>query len=229
MQVNIQQVDIFILIVAGLLILYDIYRLLPFLVLRRNPKALGCWFESQEYTARALSSATLLGDWARQVENLGFARLGIKTERTPVEGRKFRGLSFVALDGRTYADIVLFPDQSPAGLYFYTPLREGGLVFTRNYAGGAQSSQPGTVVTNVPTGDVASAYQTHLDKLAEVEKSGYHPEVGLDQSGRIAATYAFYASTYYKETARQMLASRWTSLSIVLLFAVAAIAFLVIK
>ena len=87
-------------------------------------------------------------------------------------------------------------------------------------------AEAGTVVSNLATAEVAAVYQAHLARLTETVRFEAWPVVKADQTGRIDATYAFYASAYYKGTARQLMRPAWFSLSIALVFALLACAFL---
>jgi hypothetical protein len=90
-------------------------------------------------------------------------------------------------------------------VYLYTPLRGGGMVFTRDYAGGAQVDDESLSVRNVPTEDLERLAGAHHDRVEDMRRRGKELEVRATQAGRQQATHSFYASHYYRKTSTRFL------------------------
>ena len=168
---------------------------MPLLVLALNRRAFRFYFESPEAAAELLGRSIHLREWVERLKELGFNVMGISTEKLPLWGPAFSGLSLVSTPADTYAGIVLHPDGEPASLYFYTPIRDGGMVFTRNFAG-EEVHKDRYSVRNVETINFAAILDDHSARVQEFRDRGLRPAVGSTQAARIAATVAYYDSEY---------------------------------
>jgi hypothetical protein len=177
----------------------------PLLALSINGGRLTSYFENTEATAAALRRSALLAEWFKSLKDLGFAVLGVKAEKLPLWGPVFRELALASPGGEAYAGIVLYPDGSPASLYFYTPMRGGGMVFTRNFAGRELEAER-TSVRNVQNADAAAIFNDHRARVDQFRFRGLTPAAGATQAARLDATTAFYESEY----GRQSLPPPWS-------------------
>jgi hypothetical protein len=89
----------------------------------------------------------------------------------------------------------LHNDGSPASLYFYTPVRNGGMVFTRNFPGPDAEGQRYSVKSFL-LDDLGSMLNAHRMRVEDFRNKGLMPEIGATQQARLAATTAFYDSEY---------------------------------
>jgi hypothetical protein len=130
------------------------------------------------------------------LQELGFSLLGVKLEKLPLWGGTYREVALASEEAEAYASIGLRKDGRPRGLYFYTPLRDAGMVFTRNRALGGEAESERLSVKNVPTQNFKEILDSHQQRLRVLKERGLVPSVGLSQQARIEATRAFYASGY---------------------------------
>lgn len=190
---------------AIILVLVNAQRYLPNLVMYLRPSSLSCWFEDSAMTLTILSSSPRAQEWVDMLSEQGFFLLGVKAEKLPLWGEIYREISFYAPDERSYAGIVIHPTGAPSSLYFYTPLKQGGMVFTRNFSQGIEVQSDGLSVKNVVSENIEEIYRSHQVRLELCEKDGFTPVVHGSKDGRIAATRAFYASGYYRRVGKELM------------------------
>ena len=184
-----------ILPVVILLVVFSGYQALPLLVLALNPHAIRFSFESDQDTRDLLRRTIHLREWLDRLKDLGFTLLGQKVEKIPLWGPAFRELALVSAEAEAHAGIVLHPDGTPASLYFYTPIRNGGMVFTRNFQG-PEAEGERLSVRNVEHIDFRFILNDHLARVRSFRDRGLIPRAGATQAERLAATAAFYDSEY---------------------------------
>jgi hypothetical protein len=173
----------------------------PLLVLAFNPRAMQVSYDSPEATAQQLATSAPLREWAERLGGLGFTVIGLATEKLPLWGPAFRELAMVSTSAEAYAGIVLHPSGEPASLYFYTPIRGGGMVFTRNFAGD-QVQRERYSVRNVQTINFAAILSDHVERVQEFRMRGLQAALGSSQAARLAATAAYYDSEYGRASLR---------------------------
>jgi len=193
------------LVVALALVVLTGRRALPALLLRLRPELMRCWFLSADQEAQVLGDSPALVDSLERLKRLHYFLLGVKVEKLPVWGPEYREVALAARDHSAFASIVLQPFGAPACVYLYTPLRGGGMVFTRDYAGGAQVDDKSLSVRNVPTEDLERLARAHHDRVEDMLRRGRELEVRATQAGRQQATHSFYASHYYRKTSTRFL------------------------
>jgi hypothetical protein len=174
---------------------------LPALLLLVRPGLLRCRFADAEQEADCLGASPALEDCLQRFKAQHFFLLGVKVEKLPLWGREEREVALAARDHSAFASIVLQPFGAPASVYLYTPLRRGGMVFTRDYAGGAQVEKEQVSVRNVPTEDVELLVRDHHARVEAMLERGAVLDLHSSQAGRLDATRAFYASEYFRRTA----------------------------
>ncbi len=118
-------------------------RALPPLLMRIRPGMLRCWFLPADQETKVLGDSPALVESLDRLKRLHYFLLGVKVERLPWWGPEFREVALAARDHTAFASIVLQPFGAPASVYLYTPLRGGGMVFTRDYAGDLRSRMNG--------------------------------------------------------------------------------------
>ena len=128
--------------------------------------------------------------------SLGFSLLGLKCEQLPLWGRTIREIALVARQADTYASIVLRKNGEPASAYFFTPFRDGGMVFTRNRPFGMEVEGHRLSVKSVPDPDFRNVFDVHTRRVRRLMDGGAVPAVGSGLQARIDATEDFYHSAY---------------------------------
>ena len=187
---------------AGALTLfsYGVWKALSFLLAILNPRRIRCWFSDGQARDQVISKSAALQEGWRELEALGFRLLGVKHEKLPLGGRHAWELSTVSPIAEAFASIVLKGNGEPFIIYFYTPLLEGGLVYTRQrstFLGELESRN--TSIKNIDSTNLGDLLASHRERLAAFKQKGFHPLLVDSQGGRIEATYAFYTSGYAKK------------------------------
>ena len=199
------QLELALLFVALALVLLTGRRAIPALLMRIRPGMMRCWFLPPDQEAQVLGDSPALVDSLERLKRLHYFLLGVKVEKLPLWGPECREVALAARDHSAFASIVLQPFGAPASVYLYTPLRGGGMVFTRDYAGGAQVDDEWLSVRNVPTEDRERLAAAHHDRVEDMLRRGRDLEVRATQAGRQQATHSFYASGYYRKTSTPFL------------------------
>jgi len=187
--------------VAGGLVLLTGRSVLPGLLVVIRPSRLRCWFLDVEQEVKAISASPLLEECLQRLKAQHFFLLGVKAEKLPLWGREEWEVALAARDHSAFASIVLQPFGAPASIYLYTPLSGGGIVFTRDYAGGEQAETDRLSVRNLPTEDLERLVRDHHARVEAMRARGAVPGLRPTQAGRLDATRAFYASDYFRRAA----------------------------
>jgi hypothetical protein len=179
--------------ISGLIVGYVVL-MTPTILFCFNPRLVRVSFEAGPAGIDRITSAAAR-DVAAVVEQLGFARLGVKVEKPPL-WPTVRELALVADDRRCYASVGIM--GSRARLYFYTPFPRG-FVLTSSSAFSKIHS------TDVAQRSYAGCgprelLQHHYEALAAFGRGG---EVVPTQDARVAATYHYYATAEVRRTLRR--------------------------
>ena len=178
---------------------------LPILAFVLKPDAMRYSFDDSFAGQELISKSGELQDWVRRLQELGFFLLGVKAEKLPLWGPAYREAALASRESETYASIVLHRNGKPASLYFYTPFRDGGMVFTRNHAFAPEAEGERVSVQNVPVQDFKEILDNHEQRLRIFKESGLAPMPGYNQQARIEATRAFYESDYSRRHGRYLM------------------------
>jgi len=198
---------------------------LPGLLLRVRPSMLRCWFLESDREAEVLGASPALEDCLQRLKAQRFFLLGVKVEKLPLWGRQEREVALAARDQSAFASIVLQPFGAPASVYLYTPLKNEGMVFTRDYAGGAQAERERLSVRNVPTGDLERLVSDHRTRVEAMLERGEAVDLRTTRTGRLDATRTYYSSEYFRRAATPALIPGLVALSlsvVLLLWAILA-------
>jgi hypothetical protein len=99
---------------------------------------------------------------------------------------------------------MLTPDKGVLGVYFYTALSGGGIIFTRGQSRMPEIELPDASIKNNLTGDLKAMLSSHSQRIRAFKQRGNHVFPVSDQASRIEATYIFYESTYMKLARRNL-------------------------
>jgi hypothetical protein len=174
---------------------------LPGLLVVISPSRLRTWFLDADQEADALGASPLLEECLQGLKAQYFFLLGVKAEKLPLWGREGREVALAARDRSAFASIVLQPFGAPSSVYLYTPLAGGGMVFTRDCAGGPQAESDQLSIRNVPTENLVKLVGDHRARVEAMRERGSVLDLRPSQAGRLDATRAFYASEYFRRAA----------------------------
>jgi hypothetical protein len=191
-------------LLAVVLAIWTGWRAVPLLSFALTPWRVRYWFLEAEAANRIMAGSQSVQARLQELRALGFTPLGVKMERV-LWRQAGREVALVSTEAETFASIVLTRDGRALSVYFYTPLSDGGLVFTR-----AESSLPvmesrNTSVKNVAGKGLDKLLASHRLRLRTFRHQGLKPAVAPTQAARLAATRTYYASTYARRAGRNLL------------------------
>ena len=217
-----------VLILALFLTVYSAAQAVPLLALMFTPRLLKFWFIDKMDSDRRIASSPSAQEKIAQLRELGFAVLGIKGERILWQPPVYE-VSLTNPAKETFASIILGPDDGTLGVYFFTALSGGGIVFTRARSRLREMETADTSVKNTPSGDLNTMLTSHSQRIRVFKQKGISPLSGWDQAARIEATYVYYGSAYIRKGRRnlpRLLPAINFALAVVLLIAVLVTAIL---
>ncbi len=191
---EISNVAVFVLL-AAIVFLLGI-RAIPTLIFMIHPDFMSYQFDNPGADGELALKSDALQDWIRRLRELDFFLMGIKSEKLPLWGSAYREATLVSREAESYASIVMEKDGSPLSLYFYTPLRGGGMVFTRNHQTAPEAEGERLSVKSIVSEDFQKILDGHVQRVRSFQDKGWMPAVGSTPEARIEATRAFYASPY---------------------------------
>jgi hypothetical protein len=195
-----------ILLLTAFLVIYTGWRAIPLLLFAVLPGQIRASFldpdEAQRLTAAAPDVQARLAD----LKALGFGIMGIMAEKA---WWRRPALEVVAnsVEKSAFAAVVLGPAGQAVGVYFYTPLAGGGLVFTRARSPLPEMETADTSVKDMPGASVDKLWVSHRRRLQALRERGQRPLPVDDQAARLAASRAYYASAYGRRARRIFLRS----------------------
>ncbi len=100
---------------------------------------------------------------------------------------------------------MLSPEAKVRGIYFFTPLSGGGMVFTRGYGSQGEVEDGRTSVRNVVSSKLEDLWASHSQRVEQFRQKGFTPLVNNSRESRLEATRLFYRSDYARRMARSLL------------------------
>lgn len=192
-----------VLILTLFLTIYTGAQAIPLLVLLYAPRLLYFWFIDPVESERWINASPPVQEKIEQMGELGFVSLGIKAEKilwqTPVYE-----VSLTNTEKEAFGAIMLTPDKGVLGVYFYTALSGGGIIFTRGHSRMPEIELPDASIKNNQTGDLKAMLASHSQRIRAFKQRGITVIPVNDQASRIEATYKFYESTYMKQARRNL-------------------------
>jgi hypothetical protein len=195
-----------ILLLTIFMVIYLGWRAMPTLVIALTLSQIRARFldaaESDRIIAGAPSVQAKLADLRAQ----GFDLLGIMVEK-PWRQRGVLEVATTSGDKSAFGGIVLSTSRQVVGVYFYTPLAGGGLVFTRSRSALPEVENDNTSVKNLPGASVDKLWLSHRKRLQTLRERGQRPLPVADQAARLAAGQAYYTSAYARQVRGRLLRS----------------------
>jgi hypothetical protein len=206
-----------VLFLALILAFYTGAQAIPLLVLLYAPRLLTFWFIDPAESERWISASPAVQEKIEQMGELGFVSLGIKAEKILWEKPAYE-VSLSNTEKEAFGAILLTPDKGVLGVYFFTALSGGGIIYTRGHSRMPEIELPDASIKNNLTGDMKAMLSSHSQRIRAFKQKGMTVIPVSDKASRIEATYIFYESTYMKQVRRNL-----PRLLPVINFAVAAI------
>jgi hypothetical protein len=192
-----------VLILALFLTVYTGGQAIPLLVLMFAPRLLKFWFISSDESEHRIGSSISAQEKIDQLSELGFSVLGIKGERILWQPPIYE-VSLANPAKGTFASVILDPNDQALGVYFFTAVSGGGIVFTRARSRLLELEIPGTSVKNISNSDLNTMFASHSQRIRAFKAKGLSPLPVSDQASRVEATYAYYESVYVKKGRRNL-------------------------
>jgi hypothetical protein len=178
---------------------------LPVLIFMFRPETMRLTFDEPSEGLARIAGSPQLQEWVEKFQTLGFALIGVKNETLFLTRRKYREAALVSPERDAYASIVLHRDGSPAGVYFFTPFRDGGMVFTRKTGLAPEAEGPNLSVQNCASADFGEMYARHAERVRAFQATGAIPSVSSSPESRMEATRMFYSSDYSRHNWRYLI------------------------
>ena len=181
---------------------------LPILLFALFPTRIRSRFLDESAAQKLMAAHPLQMETVAELKALGFDMMGVRIEQLPLWGMQLPAIALVSAESRTYASVLFSARQKPVGIYFFTPLKSGGMVFTRNQEQQPEFESALESVKNVPGVPISAVYAAHLSRLrsrsvAEAALWDVNP-----QENRHTAARLFYATTYGRKQVRKYLTTR---------------------
>jgi hypothetical protein len=191
-----------ILLLTAFLVIYTGWRAVPMLIFALVPGHIQGRFLTTAECDRIIAASPNVRSKLADLQALGFDTLGILAEKVWWRRRPSLEVVATSVPKSTFAAIVLTPAGKAAGVYFYTPLAGGGLVFTRSRSPLPEMENDNTSVKDVPGASVDKLWASHRRRLQALRERGQRPLPVGDQAARLAAAEAYYASAYARSARR---------------------------
>jgi hypothetical protein len=192
-----------VLILTLFLTIYTGAQAIPLLVLLYAPRLLKFWFIDPVESERWINTSPPVQQKIEQMGELGFVSLGIKAEKILWQKPAYE-VSLANTEKEAFGAIMLTPDKGVLGVYFYTALSGGGIIFTRGHSRMPEIELPDASINNILTGDLKTMLSSHSQRVRAFKQRGNPVFPVSDQASRIEATYIFYESTYMKQARRNL-------------------------
>ena len=175
---------------------------LPILVFVLNPSRVRYQFVARPDEDLATPPANGLSEISSQLQQLGFRRLGLKSEKLPLWSATLYEISLANSDVPAFASIVR--DAKRRVYYFYTPFTNGTVLLTAGGGAAFPAIQREDCIQQVSVYDspelVLADHQTQLQRLTA---SGLIPFYSYTQESRLEATRQYYAAPSIRLNARR--------------------------
>ena len=183
--------QVLLIALAGLMLLYQIWKHLPGSALFLFPSAICSQFSTSEREQGPVTRNRMTSRLSAQFVSLGFRYLGVKSEYAPLWSPPVQELVFASPHRQAFASIT--GQGSVPRFYFYTPCL-GGLVLLTANAGQWQIVEDGFVRQSFLSEQPEEVLAAHQQRLDALRQQGWEPFHAYTRTSRIAATDMFYAA-----------------------------------
>jgi hypothetical protein len=199
----------FLMLWAGVtIVLITGWTALPLIIFALFPTSVRSWFLEDEEAQKILAAHPLQMETVEEMKALGFILQGVRVEKLPLWGVQIHAISLASPETHTYGEVLFSVQQKPVGIYFFTPLDDGGMVFTRNQAQQPEFESGRESVKNISGAPLTAVYAAHVAR----QRGRPLPGASLFDTGksqvRHAAAMLFYHTTYGRQQARKYLTMR---------------------
>lgn len=196
----------FLLALVSLLLVITAQSAIPLILLALAPGYLKFRFLDPRQADKVLSSSPEIGDALQKLQSLGFDYLGVKVE-LQLWRKPLNEIATVSAARDAFGSMMLSPEGKLAGIYFFTPLSGGGMVFTRDYDSLNEIETEDTSVKDIPSKDLQELWESHRQRLEVFRQKGLTPLAAHSQESRLEATRHYYNTPYARQIARSYLQS----------------------
>jgi hypothetical protein len=178
------------------------WQMFPVLAFALNPSAIRYQFVDMPDETPISATASQVDELIRQLQQLGFRRLGLKAEKLPLWSNTLYEISLANSDVRAFASIVRDPKRCI--YYFFTPFTDGTILLTAGKGAAFPPIQSEDCLQQVSTdnspGQVLAVHQEQLQRLTA---KGLAPFYSYTQESRLEATRQYYAAPSIQRLARR--------------------------
>ena len=199
----------FLLLLAAISILFFTgWVALPLIFFAFFPDSIRSWFLTDSESLNIQNANLLPMETVAELTKLGFVWLGVRVEKLPLWGVKLPAIALAHPQSHTYASVLLLAQKKPVGVYFFTPFKKGGMVFTRNQTHQPEFNSASESVKNMAGLPLSQVFGAHLSRLNANNRSetDYFDVMNLDD--RHAAAILFYKSAYGRKQALKYIKTR---------------------
>jgi len=193
---------------------------------RRGVLVLAPWLVRSRSTSGGPLPTEAQRAAARELEALGFRRIGSRVEEGPLRGLGLRSESFADPARSTFADVFELGPRpgAPARLQLLSIFPDGAAVLTANHAPAPQSGRWGEV-QGLPGAVPGQVAEVHARKVSRLEAAHGAPLPAADLHGRDDAARSWYRRCGGREIRRRFAVYLGNSLvaAAILAFSVAAL------
>ncbi|CAG0936029.1 hypothetical protein TFLX_04890 [Thermoflexales bacterium] len=175
---------------------------LPRLIFALDPSRLRYQFVDMSDEEPAATTVNRFSEIVGQLQQLGFRRLGLKTEKLPLWSSTIYEISLASPDHHAFASLIKDPKRCV--YYFYTPFTNGAILLTAGSGAAFPAIQREDCVQQVSVYDSPElVLAAHQEQLQHFTATGLVPCSSYTQESRLDATRQYYAAPAIRRIARQ--------------------------
>lgn len=197
-----------ILLAALVAFLIAAWSAVPLIWFALRPTSIRSYFIDSKLADKLVTMDPVIAETIQQIQGLGFSLLGVRMEQLPLWGVRVAAVSLASPETHTYASVMFLTNGGRVPVYFYTPFRSGGMVFTRNQPFGSEFEDATVSVKNVSTHHLSEVYSAHLARVETLRTPLVEWFDMTHREARNEACRLYYATSYGRSQARRLLHSK---------------------
>ncbi len=177
------------LAVAAMLVVIAILQLRRILGAYRRLTAFSCGFDPDGRSSLVEENAPRSVALAKELERLGFRRLGVLWEKLG-PGPRMDTVTFAHSERGGFATLIHAPSGEPH-LFFLTGFEGGGAALTGAYERPAEDARD-RILTGVPGRPLPEVFAAHAANVEALCARGLRPHPGRDRAARLQVATEWY-------------------------------------